>query len=271
MRHRSSDLPLTQERRRPPQLAVAIVSRGARQKRKRVRPPGSAADTSVAERGALRYTFHGGGPCDGALNGAAMPEPLASGSAGQPWSAHAVAMRATAPDSVTRTASPSITTSASRIDTATEHRGSRARLRALRVPTPVWNQNVPSTHRAPTAVTCGLPSSLTVDSHVEREFAPSGRGVDPASSFSTMAAQSTGGSPSALPRLTISIFRTYLPVLAWHAQSATRLGDLRRRRSTNRRRVDGSALRGLTQTTKNTRRENNSATPEVDLGLEGSQ
>src|SRR5438067_12410823 len=153
----------------------------------------------------MRYTFHGGDPCDGALNGAVMPDPLSSGSTGQPLSAHAFAMRATAPGSVTRTASPSITTSASRIDTATEHRGSRATLRPLRVPTPVWNQNAPSSHRAPTAVTRGLPSSLMVDSHVVREFAASGAGADRASSFSATAAQSTGGSPSAIPRLVISI------------------------------------------------------------------
>jgi hypothetical protein len=153
----------------------------------------------------MRYTFHGGGPCDGALNGAVMPCPLSSGSAGQPRSAHAFAIRASAPGSVTRTASPSITTSASRIDTATEHRGSRTTLRPFRVPAPVWNQNVPSSHKAPTAVTCGLPSSLTVDSHVVREFRASGAGADPVSSFSTTAAQSTGGSPSALPRLVISI------------------------------------------------------------------
>src|SRR5205809_2421827 len=190
----------------------------------------------------MRYTFHGGGPCDGALNGAVMPDPLSSGSAGQPLSAHAFAMRATAPGSVTRTASPSITTSASRIDTATEHRGSRATLRPLRVPAPVWNQNVPSTQRAPTAVTCGLPSSLTVDSHVVREFGASGRGVDPASSLSATAAQSTGGSPSALPKLMISISRTYLPVLPRQEQSATILAAVRRRLPTNWQRADGSAL-----------------------------
>src|SRR6266516_1435223 len=90
-----------------------------RQKRKRDRPHGSVAETTVAERGSMRYTFHGGGPCDGALNGSVMPGPLSSGSAGQPLSAHAFAMRATTPGSVTRAASPSITTSASRIDTAT--------------------------------------------------------------------------------------------------------------------------------------------------------
>src|SRR5262249_10981074 len=172
---------------------------------------------TIAERGSMRYTFHGGGPCVGALNGAVMPDPLSSGATGQPLSAHAFATRATAPRSVTRAASPSITTSASWIDTAIEHRGARATLRPFRVPAPVWNQNVPSTQRAPTAVTCGLPSSLTVDSHVVWEFAASGGGVDPASSFSTTASQSTGGSPSALPRFMISISRTYVPVLRGRA------------------------------------------------------
>src|SRR5580693_6735191 len=137
----------------------------------------------------MRYTFHGGGPCEGALNGAVMP--------GQLSSAHAFAVRASAPGSVTRAASPSSTTSASRIDTAIEHRGSRATLRPFRVPAPVWNQNVPSSHRAPTAVTCGLPSSLMVDSQVVREFLASGAGADPAASFSATVAQATGGSPSA--------------------------------------------------------------------------
>src|SRR4051812_2455573 len=137
----------------------------------------------------MRYTFQGGGPCDGALNGAVMPDPLSSGSAGQPLSAHAFAIRATAPGSVTRATSPSITTSASRIDTAIEHRASRATLRAFRVRAPVWNQNVSSSHRAPTGVTCGLPSSLTVDSQVVREFIASGAGADPAASFATTAAQ----------------------------------------------------------------------------------
>jgi hypothetical protein len=117
----------------------------------------------------MRYTFHGGDPCDGALNGAVIPDPLSSASAGQPPSAHAFAMRATRPGSVTCAASPSTTTSASRIDTAIVQRGSRATLRPFRV-SPVWNQNVPSSQRAPTALTCGLPSSLTVASHVVREF-----------------------------------------------------------------------------------------------------
>src|SRR5215469_13600308 len=181
-----------------------------RQNRKRVRPPGSVPKATIAERGSMRYTFHGGGRCDGALNGAVMPVPLSSGSAGQPPSAHAFAIRASAPGSVTRAASPSITTSASRIDTAIEHRGSRATLRPFRVLAPVWNQNVPYSHRAPTAVTCGLPSSLTVDRPVVRELCASGAGADPASSFPATAAQSTGGSPSALPRLVISIKHPFL-------------------------------------------------------------
>src|SRR6516164_1218823 len=144
------------------------------QNRNRVRPPGSAAKATIAERASMRYTFHGGGPCDGALNGAVMPDPLSSGSAGQLLSAHAFAIRATAPGSVTRAASPSITTSAVADRHCDEHRGSRATLRPFRVPAPVWNQNVPSRHRAPTAVTCGLPSWLTVASQVVREFAASG-------------------------------------------------------------------------------------------------
>src|ERR1700735_1704087 len=78
-----------------------------RQNRKRVRPPGSVAKVTIAERGSMRYTFHGGGPCDGALNGAVMPAPLSSGSAGQPCSAQAFVVLARASGSVTRAASPS--------------------------------------------------------------------------------------------------------------------------------------------------------------------
>src|SRR5690349_13675289 len=150
----------------------------------------------------MRYTFHGGGPCAGALNGAEIPDPLSSGSAGHPSSDHAFAILAISPGSVTRTAFPSTTTSASRIDTASEHRGSRATLRPLRV-APVWNQKAPSIHIAPTAVTCGLPSSFTVASHVVSAFTASGAGADRASKLSTTAVQSTSGSPSALPRLII--------------------------------------------------------------------
>src|SRR4029453_176726 len=58
---------------------------------------------------------------------------------------------------------------------------------------------------APTAVTCGLPSALIVVSQVVRALCASGAGADPASSLSTMVAQSTGGRPSAAPRLVISM------------------------------------------------------------------
>ena len=51
----------------------------------------------------------------------------------------------------------------------------------------------------------GLPSSFTVDSHVVREFAASGAGAEPVLSLWTTPAQSTGGSPSALPRLMTSM------------------------------------------------------------------
>src|SRR4051812_17651696 len=88
---------------------------------------------------------------------------------------------------------------------ATEQRGSRATLRHFRVLAPVWNQNVPSSHTAPTAVTCALPSSLTVDNQVVREFTASLSGADPESIFPTMADQSTGGRASAAPRFTISM------------------------------------------------------------------
>jgi hypothetical protein len=124
---------------------------GRPQNRKRVRPPGSAAKVTIAERGSMRYTFHGGGPCDGALNGAVMPGPLSSGSAGQPLSAHAFAMRATAPGSVTR---------ASRAVRARAHRHlgqtpTARRIRSLRrspaLPARRWHSGTPA---APTRPTC---------------------------------------------------------------------------------------------------------------------
>src|SRR2546423_5601541 len=98
-----------------------------------------------------------------------------------------------------------MTTSASRMDRAIEQRGSRATLRLFRVPAPVWNQKAPSSQMAPTAVTCGLPSSLTVVSHFVRALCASGSGAEPSSSFSTTAVQLTGGRPSSTPRLMTSM------------------------------------------------------------------
>src|SRR6202167_4910362 len=89
-----------------------------RQNRKRVRPPGSAPKVTIAERGSMRYTFQGGGPCDGALNGAVMPGPLASGSAGQPLCAHAFAIPPARPGSVTRADRPPARTPGVRRDIA---------------------------------------------------------------------------------------------------------------------------------------------------------
>src|SRR3954452_7745065 len=172
---------------------------------KRVSPPGSTPSTTVAELGSMRYTCHGGGPCAGALNGAVTPVPLVSGSAGHPPSAHRWAARVTSAGSVTRAAWPSTTTSASRTDTAIEQRGSRSTLRCFFVPAPVWNQNVPSSQSAPTAVTCGLPSSFSVVSHVVLALLASGAGGEPSAIRSTIALQSTGGRPSPLPRLMISM------------------------------------------------------------------
>ena len=124
-----------------------------RQNLKRVRPPGSVPNATMADRGSTRKTNHGGGPCDGALKGAVMPTPLASGSAGQPPADHVAARRLRVSVSVTFAATPSRTTSASRIEMAIEQRGSRARLRYFLVPAPVWNQNVASSQIAPTGVT----------------------------------------------------------------------------------------------------------------------
>jgi len=81
-----------------------------------------------------------------------MPEPLTWSSAGQPSAAHFAAMRFRVSGSVTFSATPSMTTSASRIETAIEQRGSKSRLWYFFVLAPVWNQKVPSTQIAPTAV-----------------------------------------------------------------------------------------------------------------------
>src|SRR5262245_18773990 len=94
-----------------------------------------------------------------------------------------------------------MTTSAPPTETAIEQRASRATLRPFRVRVPVWNQNAPSSHMAPTTVTCGLPSAMIVASHVERALRNSEAGADPEFSFAMIATQSTGGRPSAAPRL----------------------------------------------------------------------
>ena len=104
----------------------------------------------------------GGGPAEGALNSAVSARPESSTRAGQPSAAQRAAIAATVGGSVTLCASPSTTRSNSRVATLNVQRASRARFFALRVPSPVSNQNAPSTQRAPIPVTCGLPSRLIV-------------------------------------------------------------------------------------------------------------
>ena len=67
--------------------------------------------TARLEEGVRRYTSHGGGPADGALNSAVRATPESSTSAGHPSARQRAAMSATASGSSTRCASPSTTTS----------------------------------------------------------------------------------------------------------------------------------------------------------------
>ena len=80
--------------------------------------------------------------------------------------------------------SPSATTSASRIETASTARIA-SDVAALPGTRPRWNQKFSSSQSAPTAVTCGLRSSLSVESHVVRALWASEAGGHPESSFST--------------------------------------------------------------------------------------
>jgi len=103
------------------------------------------------------------------LNGAVIPVPESSASAGHPLFAHNAAISATVFGSVTGRASPETITSKPFVATLIVQRGSRATFFALRVRSPVWNQHEPACHSAPTLVTCGLPSALRVVSqNVER-------------------------------------------------------------------------------------------------------
>src|SRR4051812_29525110 len=75
-RHRSHPLVTTGTRA---STSPSDVPDAQDQNLKRVNPPGSTPSTTVAERGSMRYTCHGGGPCAGALKGAVIPVPLGSG------------------------------------------------------------------------------------------------------------------------------------------------------------------------------------------------
>src|SRR5580692_904633 len=77
--HPASGQPAARDRQRTAVCAWCLpVSKG--QNRKRVRPPGPAARVTIAERGSMRYTFRGGGPCDGALKGGSDAAPAVVGS-----------------------------------------------------------------------------------------------------------------------------------------------------------------------------------------------
>src|SRR6478752_8215138 len=143
-----------------------------RQNRQRVAPPGSTVCNAVALCGLSRYTNHGGGPADGALNSAVSARPVSSTWAGQPSAAQSAAMAATVGGSVTGRALPSTTRSNSSVATLSAQRGSRSRFLALRFRSPDWNQKEPSTNDAPTPVTCGLPSGLIVVSQHVCRFGP---------------------------------------------------------------------------------------------------
>ena len=132
------------------------------QNRHRVAPPGSTVASAVAVRGVRRYTYHGGGPAEGALNSAVRALPVSSTRAGHPSAAQRAAIAATVGGSVIWRAVPSTTSSKSWAARLSAQRGSRARLRAFRVRSPVSNQKAPSAQRAPMPVTWGLASGLIV-------------------------------------------------------------------------------------------------------------
>src|SRR5688500_19541439 len=104
--------------------------------------------------GVIVYTCQGGGPADGALYSAVKASP--STRAGHPAALHTSAIFCSVAASVTRVAEPSATRSKSRVATEMTHAGFAARFCDLRVPGPDVNQNAPSTHPAPSGMTCGV-------------------------------------------------------------------------------------------------------------------
>ena len=111
--------------------------------------------TTVAERGLMRYTCHGGGP-GWCVERRGDAGPLSSGSAGHPLSAHAFTIARRRPDRspVRRPLDDDVRVAYRHADRAARN---RATLRPSGCPTRL-DQNAPSSQRAPTAVTCGLPS-----------------------------------------------------------------------------------------------------------------
>ena len=130
--------------------------------------------------------------------------PVSSSSAGHPWSAQARARRVSVAGSVSRSASPSATTSASRIDTAIEQRGSRATLR-------LFEYSIRSGTRSFRRARAHRPQSrgaaVLVHRRKPRRTSVVGVWSRRRSGIELLddVAQSTGGSPSVAPKLMISI------------------------------------------------------------------
>src|SRR6266550_3202067 len=166
---------------------------------------------------------HGGGPSVGALNGAVMPVPESSGSAGHPPFAHNAAISATTFGSVTRRASPATITSKPLVATLIEQRGSRATFVALRVRSPVWNQHEPACQSAPTLVTCGLPSTFRVVSQNVERFGERGSScIRRSASCASTSFLSIVGSPSASPRFVVFMVLETAPLPETHRELSAR-------------------------------------------------
>ena len=175
--------------------------------RHRVAPPGSTVCRAVARSRVMRYTTQGGGPAEGALNSAVRAAPDSSTRAGQPWAFHLFAMVVTVSVSRTCSALPSTTRSNACVARLNVQRGSLARFLPFRVCSPVSNQNVPSTHNAPTPVTWGLPSGLRVANQQVCRSGPPDPGAwdTPSSRRTAMLSQSSRGSSSRSARFRASV------------------------------------------------------------------
>src|SRR5438132_7819300 len=135
-----------------------------------------------------------------------MPVPESSGWAGHPLFAHSAAISATIFGSVTRRASPATITSKPFVATLIVQRGSRATFFALRVRSPVWNQQEPACQSAPTLVTCGLPSAFRVVSQNVDRFGERGSScIRRSASCASTWDHWIVGSPSASPRFIVSM------------------------------------------------------------------
>src|SRR4029077_8478960 len=146
-----------------------------------------------------------------------MPVPESSGCAGHPPFVHNAAISATIFGSVTRRASPETITSKPFVATLMLHAGPRATFFALRVRSPVWNQQDPACQSAPTLVTCGLPSAFRVVSQKVERFGERGSScVRRSASCDSTRDHSIGGSPSASPRFVVFMVLETPPLAEIH-------------------------------------------------------